>query len=106
MFYNSSGVPASPLLDPNENLNFSATGTYPRYSAHLTANSVAPYLMDILKFGQHWQATLGLRYDHFTADYNDINYSVTTPGLVVQTDAVEHTHKDLSYRGALTYQPE
>jgi catecholate siderophore receptor len=104
-FYNSSGVPTSPLLDPNENLNFTATSTYPRYSTHLTANSVAPYLIDTAKFGQRWQATIGLRYDHFPVEYSDVNYSVTTPGVIVSTHAIDHTDNMPSYRGALTYKP-
>ncbi len=104
-FYNSSGVPTSPLLNPNENLDFSATSTFPRYKTHLTANSVAPYVIDTLKFSQAWEATIGLRYDHFAVDYNDASFSTTAPGVLVKTDAIEHTDNMGSYRGALTYKP-
>jgi catecholate siderophore receptor len=104
-FDNSLGVPTSPLLDPNENLNFTAIRTYPRYTTHLTADSVAPYVIDTLKFSQAWEATIGLRYDHFAVDYSDANYSVTMPGVIVKTDAIEHTDNMGSYRGALTYKP-
>jgi catecholate siderophore receptor len=104
-FYNSSGVPTSPLLNPNENLDFSATSTFPRYKTHLTANSVAPYVIDTLKFSQAWEATIGLRYDHFAVDYHDASFSTTAPGVLVKTDAIEHTDNMGSYRGALTYKP-
>jgi catecholate siderophore receptor len=104
-FYNSSGVPTSPLLNPNENLDFSATSTFVRYKTHLTANSVAPYVIDTLKFSQAWEATIGLRYDHFAVDYNDANFSTTAPGMLVKSDAIEHTDNMGSYRGALTYKP-
>ena len=104
-FYNSSGVPTSPLLNPNENLNFTATSTFPRYKTHLTADSVAPYFIDTLKFSDAWQATLGLRYDHFAVDYNDVGYSTTLPGVVVKTDHIDHTDNMGSYRAALTYKP-
>jgi len=104
-FDNSSGVPTSPLLNPNENLDFSATRTFLRYKTHLTANSVAPYAIDTLKFSQAWEATIGVRYDHFAVDYSDASFSTTTPGVLVKTDAIEHTDNMGSYRGALTYKP-
>jgi catecholate siderophore receptor len=104
-FDNSTGVPTSPLLNPNENLDFSATSTFPRYKTHLTANSFAPFVIDTVKFGEQWEATLGLRYDHFAVDYSDTNYSATVPGKVAKTDAIEHTDNMGSYRGALTYKP-
>jgi catecholate siderophore receptor len=93
------------LLDPNENLDFTAKSTFPRYKTHLTANSVAPYVIDTLKFGQAWEATIGLRYDHFAVDYSDANFSTTAPGVILKTDAIEHTDNMGSYRGALTYKP-
>ena len=104
-FDNSSGVPSSPLIDPDEDLYFSAKSTYPRYKTHLTGNSVAPFALNTVKIGEQWEATLGLRYDHFAVDYSDSNYSVTVPGLVLKTDHIDHTDNDPSYRGALTYKP-
>lgn len=104
-FDNSSGVPTSPLVNPNENLDFTATSTFPRYKTHLTANSLAPFVIETVKLGEQWEATIGLRYDHFTVDYNDTNYSATVPGVVVKTDNIEHTDNMGSYRGALTYKP-
>jgi catecholate siderophore receptor len=104
-FDNSSGVHSSPLLNPNENLDFTATSTFPRYKTHLTANSLAPFVIDTVKLGEHWEATLGLRYDHFAVDYNDANFSSTVPGVIVKTDHIEHTDNMGSYRGALTYKP-
>jgi catecholate siderophore receptor len=101
-FDNSSGVPGTALLSPNENQTFTATSTYPRYSTHTTANSVAPFLIDTAKLGA-WEATLGLRWDRFAVDYNDVNYSTTVPGQVVKTDHIPHTDEMLSYRAALTY---
>lgn len=104
-FDNSSGVPTSPLLNPNENLDFTATSTFPRYKTHLTANSIAPFVINTAKLGEHWEATLGLRYDHFAINYSDINFSATAPGTIVKTDHIAHTDTMGSYRGALTYKP-
>jgi catecholate siderophore receptor len=104
-FDNSVGVPNAPLLDPNENLDFTATSTFPRYKTHLTANSYAPFLIDTVKAGEHWEATLGVRYDHFAVDYDDANYSTTMHGVIAKADHIEHTDRLGSYRAALTYKP-
>jgi catecholate siderophore receptor len=101
-FDNSSGVPTTPLLSPNEDQSFTATSTYPRYETHLAANSLAPFLIDTAKWGA-WEATLGLRWDRFAVDYNDISYSTTVPGQVLKTDHIPHTDEMFSYRGALIY---
>lgn len=104
-FDNSAGVPTSPLLNPDEDLNFTATRTYIRYKTHLTANSVAPFVIDTAKLGHHWEATLGLRYDHFSVIYNDANFTTTVPNMITKTDHIEHTDNMGSYRAALTYKP-
>src|SRR6185437_18363 len=103
LFQNSSGVPTTPLLDPNENQPFTATATYPRYQTHLVAGSVAPFLIDTAKLGARWEATLGVRWDYFHVNYNDVNYSTTTPGLIVGTDHIPHTDEMPSYRAAIMY---
>jgi len=101
-FTNNSGVPTTPLLTPNENQPFTATSTFTRYKTHLTANSVAPFAIDTAKFGD-WEATLGLRWDHLSVDYNDYNFSTTTPGPITRTDHIPHTDEMFSYRAALGY---
>src|SRR5262249_36455980 len=81
---------------------FTATSTFTRYKTHLTANSVAPFVIDTAKLGA-WEATLGLRWDHLSVDYNDYNFSTTTPGLITRTDHIPHTDEMFSYRAALGY---
>ena len=104
-FYNSIGVPGSPLLNPNENLLFTATATYPRYTTHLTANSVAPFALDTVKLGERWEATVGLRWDYFDVDYDDNNFSTTHFGTITRHDHIRHTDEMGSYRAAVTYKP-
>lgn len=101
-FENSSGVPSTPLLTPNENQPFSATSTFPRYDTHLGADSVAPFVINTAEL-ERWTTTLGVRWDYFAVDYNDVGYSTTVPGRVVKTDHIPHTDRMFSYRGALTY---
>ncbi len=102
-FDNSSGVPTTPLLTPNEDQPFTATNTFPRYKTHLTANSVAPFVIDTAQLGARWEATLGFRWDYFDVDYHDIGYSSTKPGTIVKTDHIPHTDELGSYRAALSY---
>jgi catecholate siderophore receptor len=104
-FYNSTGVPTTPLLNPDENAVFTATATYPRYTTHLTANSVAPFVLNTVKFGEQWEATVGLRWDYFDVDYTDNNFSTTKFGTITRHDAIQHTDEMGSYRAALTYKP-
>jgi catecholate siderophore receptor len=101
IFYNFSGVPTTPLLDPNENQAFTGN-EFPRYATHLSADSVAPFVMNTATL-DNWQAILGIRWDRFDVDYNDVNYSTTVPGAVTKTDHIPHTDADFSYRAALSY---
>jgi catecholate siderophore receptor len=103
-FYNSAGVPATPLLTPDENQLFTATRTYPRYTTHLTANSVAPFGLDTVKLGKRWEATLGLRWDYFAVDYTDNSFSTTRTGVLTKSDHIPHTDELGSYRAAVTYE--
>jgi catecholate siderophore receptor len=104
LFENSSGVPTSSLLTPNENLRFTAASTYPRYKTHLSANSAAPFLINTATLDR-WEATVGLRWDYFHVDYNDINYSSSVPGKINTTDHIPHLDEMFSYRAALAYKP-
>ena len=101
IFYNFSGVPTTPLLNPNENQVFTGS-EFPRYETHLGANSIAPFLMNTATL-DNWQAILGVRWDRFDLDYNDINYSATKPGVITTTDHIPHVDEDFSYRAALSY---
>ena len=102
-FFNSTGVPTTSLLAPDENQAFAPTSTFPRYSTHLTANSVAPFVLDTIKLSREWEATVGFRWDYFDLDYTDVNFSTTSHGTIVKTDHIPHTDEKGSYRAALTY---
>ena len=101
-FYNSSGVPGTNLLRPDENQYFSATRTYPRYKTHLIGSSAGPFALDTATFDR-WTLILGLRWDYFHVDYNDYNFSTTTTGLLTRTDHILHTDEMTGYRGAVSY---
>ena len=101
-FWNSSGVPGTNLLTPDENQLFSAKTTYPRYKTHLIGSSAGPFAMDTATLGR-WTAILGLRWDYFHVDYNDYNFSTTTPGLLTKSDHILHTDEMVGYRAAISY---
>jgi catecholate siderophore receptor len=101
-FYNSSGVPGTNLLTPNENQPFTATSTFLRFATHLIGSSAGPFAMDTAALGP-WTAILGLRWDYFHVDYRDYNFSTAVPGLLTRTDVIAHTDEMTSYRAALSY---
>ncbi len=101
-FWNSAGVPGTNLLRPDENQDFSATRTYPRYATHLIGSSAGPFAMDTATFDR-WTLILGVRWDYFHVDYDDYNFSTTTTGLLTRTDHILHTDEMTGYRGAVSY---
>ena len=105
-FDNSTGVPSVPLLNPDPNVPFTATSTFPRFKTNTAADSFAGYALDTLKFGAQWELTGGVRWDYFGLNYMDQNFSTTTPGLVTRTDNIPHIDRMFSPRGALVYKPE
>jgi len=105
-FDNSAGVPSVPLLNPNPDVPFTATSTFPRFKTNTAADSFAGYALDTLKFGPQWELTGGIRWDYFGLDYRDQNFSTTTLGLVTRTDNIPHIDRMFSPRAALVYKPE
>jgi catecholate siderophore receptor len=102
-FDNSSGVPTVPLLDPDPHRPFIAASTYPRLIGDTVAWSFAPYAIDTMKIGDHWEIDAGLRWDYFASHYSATRYSTVTPGLVTGHDDVQRTDTMPSYRAALVY---
>jgi catecholate siderophore receptor len=93
--FSYSGVPTTPLLNPNENEDFSGT---PAVATQITttAYSAGVYLIDILKLGEHWQLMGGTRWDYFDAIYRE---------YVAPASAYDQTISATSWRGALIYNP-
>jgi len=104
-FYNNTGVPSTPLLTPDEGQAFTATTTFARFATNTKLDSFGIYAIDTLHIGRQWDITGGLRWDYIDTDYKDINYSITTPGLIVDTDHIPRTDSFFSYRAAVVYKP-
>jgi len=65
---NGSTWPAASLYHPDADVGsllYGPNGTY----ASGTTDTVAAYVFDTLKFGEHWQVNAGARVDHYRTDY-------------------------------------
>ena len=97
------GVPGTNLVNPNWHEPFTATSTAPRLIADTSADSVAVYALDTLKFGEQWQLIAGLRWDRFDADYRATRFDVD--GTVTSNEAIERRDDEVSYRLGAVYKP-
>jgi len=90
-----SGVPTTSLLNPDPYQPFSGTATVSSVVS-TTAYTAAAYLLDAAKLSNKWELTGGIRWDRFSADYNQ------TVGAV----SAFHRVDDMpSWRSALVYKP-
>ncbi|HEU0121401.1 MAG TPA: TonB-dependent siderophore receptor [Bryobacteraceae bacterium] len=89
-------APNSPttLLDPNPDDIYTGVITTSPYVGRLTGNTQSAWAFDTAKFGDHWEATGGARFERF--DVNGVN---TTPAPVAQNV------KFASVRAGLIYKP-
>jgi catecholate siderophore receptor len=89
-------APNSPttLLNPNPDDIYTGVITTTPYTGRITGNTQSIWAFDTAKFGQHWEATGGARWERF--DVNGVN---TTPAPVVQNV------KFASVRAGLIYKP-
>jgi catecholate siderophore receptor len=93
--FSYTGVPTTPLLNPNEDEYFSGTTTVATQVTTM-AYSAGVYLIDILKLGEHWQLIGGARWDYFDASYRQ---------SVAPASAYDQSISAPSWRGALIYKP-
>ena len=103
------GVPGTSLLTPTPAEPFSATSTAPRVRADTKSGTLAAYALDTLKLSEHWQVTLGARWDRFTTDYDAERFAgPPTPfnaGDVAGSEAFDQVDRVFSTRAAVVYKP-
>jgi catecholate siderophore receptor len=90
-----TGVPTTGLFNPNPYQPFAGV---PNVTSRVntTADSVAFYLLDTLKFSPQWELTAGMRWDRFAADFAQ---SVSPDTAFTRIDEMP------TWRTALTYKP-
>jgi catecholate siderophore receptor len=89
--------PVSPttLLNPNPNDVYTGAITVSPYTGDITGNTQGVWAFDTLKFGERWEATGGLRWEHFS-----VNGVSTTPAPVVQDVRMTSLRAGLIYKPA------
>ena len=65
--------PVIDLVNPDPFVSYTPTYARTGATSNADANSVAAYLFDTVKFNEHWQADLGIRYDHVKIDYETVS---------------------------------
>ena len=88
-----SGVPATNLIAPDEQMLFSGASK-PKSIVRFTADTAAISAGDTVDLGPRWQFDGAIRLDRFAADYNN---------AVPQPVVFQHTDVQPSYRAALLY---
>ncbi len=88
-------VPATGLLNPNENQRFTGFGPISTaVNAHV--DTLSAYIIHTMKIVKEWTVIGGLRFDRVSSHYD---------GTVPPVAAFSATNDLFSWRGALVYQP-
>ncbi len=91
-----TGVPTANLVYPDSSVPFTGVGRF-NTNVNTVSNTLAFYITDTIKLGEHWELIGGVRWDRF-----DTTYKQTT------TTAITNLSNDVavwSGRGALVYKP-
>jgi len=96
------GVPSTPLLEPVAE-PFSSTGIAYRLLSDTDADSLAGFVLDTLKFSDHWQLLAGIRWDRFAINYRADRFQ--DDGAPRASEQILRTDIRTSYRAALVYKP-
>ena len=90
----------APLHNPNPNDPWvgSIARTGNPTNARTTTKSV--YFFDTIEFDEHWQVNLGVRYDHYAAEY----ISARAAGTNLRSE-FKRTDDLVNYQGAIVYKP-
>jgi catecholate siderophore receptor len=110
---NGSAWPPVNLYAPNANVDglvWGENGT----SARGATDTVGVYAFDTIKFNEHWQAVAGLRFDHYSTDYDNFVICGTTgnpacgalpAGSVVRGIDTNKSGNLTNWKLALVYKP-
>jgi catecholate siderophore receptor len=96
-------VAGTDLLHPDLNAPFLTARAPARTGAYTDArtDTGALYLFDTAKFNEHWQATAGLRWEHYKTKY----LSVPATGTTTAPTQLETSDDLLTYKAGLVFKP-
>jgi catecholate siderophore receptor len=95
----TGAVSQTTLFNPNTDAVYSGDIRRNGIRAEAESDSVAVSVFDTIKFGEHWQAQGGVRFDHFTTDFRSI-----TNGRP-RMDDLSREDNEVSWRAGLVYKP-
>lgn len=103
---NGLNIPSTPLLTPNENQPFSGIDLA-RVKVSTTADTLAAYVIDTMKFGPQWEVSGGVRWDRFASHYvaQFLGNTVATLNQPTTNQDVHQTDEKPSWRGSVVYKP-
>ena len=109
-YQNTVPRPVKTLVDPvNTGTLPDSSFTYLRLGADTDADTLALFAVDTIALSPKWEATLGVRWDSFDADYRSTQIDgalPTGPGpLAYTTTRIDQKSEATSWRGALVYKP-
>jgi catecholate siderophore receptor len=102
VYISNVGLPTTSLTNPQPQ-PYSVAQSFPRLSARTRADSLGVFMLDTIKWGEHWQIMAGARWDRFDSEYRSTAFSAT--GAVTATTHLDHVDEAPSYRAALLYKP-
>jgi catecholate siderophore receptor len=94
----------TPLLDPNPS-DVDNASTYLSSRTNTSALTYAVYALDTIKLNDQWQVMGEVRYDRFSAAFDQITYANPVTGAGAGGSAFQETVYNTSWRGALIYKP-
>ena len=94
-------VPVTTLANPVGGIYTGTTAV--RLTSDTSSDTLAAYVLDTLKFGDHWQLSAGLRRDRFKTDYAEQRFDVV--GNQTSSAAIRTRDVVTSYRTAVVYKP-
>jgi len=88
-------APNSPttLLNPNPDDVYTGEITTSPYVGDVTGNTQGVYAFDTVKFGRHWEAVGGLRWERF-----DVDGVTTVPAPIARVDTMNSVRAGLIYK--------
>jgi catecholate siderophore receptor len=86
---------------PDAGITVAASPTY-RPTSDYSAQSFGAYVQDVVQLAPAWKLVGGVRFDHFSGDFNQFTYS---PGGARTTASTSLSESPFSYRAGVLYQP-
>jgi len=94
----------TPLLAPNPG-DANNAFTYLASRTNTSARTQSAYVLDTIKLNDRWQIMGGLRYDRFSADFDQTAFAAPITGTGAGTSVFHSLDQALSWRGAVIYKP-